>query len=229
VATRQEREPWELKAEGLVRSVRILLDDTTVLQKTLVEAGWGPGPAEAQIRQLDAFCEALELELWAISDTPDRTLASHALGGIKAGAATVAAVVLTLGVSDLYHAVVGVEDQAERVIVECQIDGIDAPDPADPARTRGGSIVQPPVHRPTGGSFSDEFITGFDRQDDIPPEGTDVADGLAPASGDGPAASSARSARRASSYEAQHGRLVDVDQDDPVPMDDGPDVVDPRY
>jgi hypothetical protein len=127
MAKPRQREPWELKAEDLVRHVRGLLDYHGHAIEKALRPSLGKAEAQARLDQISALVEALELELWRFAD-PDRTegvrLVQAIKGGMgKMGAAIVIAAtsaVTTVLMTEAVEAIRDAEAKADEVI-ECVI------------------------------------------------------------------------------------------------------------
>lgn len=221
----RQPEQWELAAENLVRQVRVLLDSDGAIEEALIKAS-NRDQACAQLEQLDAFCTALELELWRVADAPRKHVAVAALSGLRGAARTVATVLLTLGSTQLYEMVFAVEKEADSIVVQCDISEdvtisrqpipvmVDnppfSPRPAAATRHRGGGITA---------GFSQPFYSGAPQRDDL----RFPADANYPSERNFPGD---RPFRSAAAYEVQHGRLDDENVGGEVrSIDDAPDVL----
>jgi len=152
-------EQLQRAAEALVTEVRRLLDHDTALVKALGKS-LRPAEARSRVRQLDALCEALEIELWRTGTAPDRTIVGNVAVTLKRGAAgiglLVAGTAIPLVTTEVYETLRGVEAGADRVI-ECvvkddaDLDVIDAGDGAVPPSQIIDASAD--VHRP-------EVVTG---------------------------------------------------------------------
>jgi hypothetical protein len=115
-----QREPWELRAEDLVRDVRDLLDSHRAQIEKALRKSLGRDEAQARLDMLGKLVEALELELWRVA-IPDRRLGQVIARGIKGGLGKILTATTitttTLLTTDAYHAVVDTQAKADEVIV----------------------------------------------------------------------------------------------------------------
>lgn len=161
MAKARQRERWELAAEELVRQVRLVLDYDADLDR--LDDTTARDHARARLKQLERLCEAMELELWQVATQPTKTIVSSIARGLQVGLKVMMATVVTLGTTDLYHAVTTAHGHAEHVVHECQtVDNRGTPNPAErPVQhtARAGTATSTGVAMPITPSTGDRRLT----------------------------------------------------------------------
>jgi hypothetical protein len=125
MAQPRQREPWELKAEDLVRHVRGLLEYHREAIEKALRSSLGKGEAQARLDQMAALTEALELELWRMA-APDHSVGNAIVQALKHRATTILATgvlttAATLATTEAYQALRDTEAKADQVI-ECVVE-----------------------------------------------------------------------------------------------------------